>query len=161
MPNILELNVGDPANVTLTATGVAPQTGSTTVSSFDGITLLDVFAVETDVPFSDVIGDLAAPGALPYDRFFDVGGGLDLNLYVNDFGAADQLFSSSSPAFTGSSTLGFDLTGLPFQPEGGGGFVRTGLNGDTILGAYVVVVPEPASAGLLLGAAGLLIRCRK
>ncbi len=162
LPVLLEIDISDPTAVTITSTGAAAVVDDASLDDFDGITLDLFFTAFNDVPFSDVVGDLTVPGALAYDRFFDVSSGLDLNLYNNlASDALPQVFTTLSPAFTGSSFLDVDLTGAPFQADGYVGTINNGLNNGPILGSYVVVVPEPANATALLGTAGLLLVRRR
>lgn len=81
------------------------------------------------------------------------GSNVDLNLF-EDEGDQDQIFTVSTPAFTGTATL--NLSGYSLPPSGTTGDILAGYSGwsGEIIGQYQVV-PEPhalpmaAALGLL------------
>jgi hypothetical protein len=158
---LLTIDLTDPSNVTITATGALALEDSSTTSTFDGVDMLQ-FLTSAVVADPVVIGGLVPSGTtLAYDSWGTdsySGSAVDINLYSSSESSQTQAFSTSTPAFTGTWT-GLDFSSLGGLPSAGmSGDILAGYSGnpDGIIGQWVVV-PEPSQYGFVmtLGLVGL------
>ncbi len=167
---LIEVDITDPTNVVLSATGEASLINDSASTANTGTTLLDLFTADFNIPFTPetaLTGDLAGGGVLPYSSGLNDFGTLtdrDLNIYrgnlLPDFGAF-QIFDTMTAAFSGSSTV--DLSGASLPALGTIGDI---IAGDTDTGSDVVIgqwriVPAPGAAGLLAAAGLVGVRRRR
>ena len=168
---LLTVDVSDPSNVVISATGTGPLINDSSAIVNRGVTLRGLFDADFDGE-RPLAGDLAPRDAPAFDlasNDFDAVTARDLNLFRSAFSdgtTTTQAFVTTDAAFTGAGTI--DLSGASFV-VGTVGDISVGdtIDGDTTggsgatLGQFQVVVPEPSSLALLgLGGAALLRRRR-
>lgn len=156
---LLLIDNTDPSNVTVSATGAAPDVNAS-IDTINGVTLIGLFADPgLALPISTVIGgDLiggGAPGA--FNRGGNNFGTLsanDLNFWGSGVGGT-QTYSTGSPAFTGAATGNY--TGATFNASGD---IRLG---DTVTGVVLgqwQLIPTPGAVALF-SVAGLAATRRR
>jgi len=165
-PVLLTIDLTDPCNAVITATGAFSSTDDSSTVEGAGVDLNNflVFSPEGSSTSSSY-GSLTPSGAeTSYDTVgLDNASGswVDLNLYVSGGSVETQSFSSTSSAFTGTWTVDLSqyVGELPSVGTTGNimaGFSRT--EGSTIGLWEIVSVPEPSQYGLyaFLGFAALI-----
>jgi len=163
---LLKVDISDPSAVTFAATGNFPGIDDSSVSNTAGVSLIDLFAVDS-TNFADQLfsGDLFAAGTYsPYDTFtvgYSALTDRDITLWVYKFiDSNTQIFKTIEPAFTGTGLI--DLTGETFKPIGSTGNIIVGdseSGSGAVIGQYQII-PEPSSLALL-GLSGLLALRRR
>ena len=169
---LLEVDLSDTSNVTVTATAGTSDTDSSLNMSFEGFTIENFFTSAVDFSATAVVGGdlrsvLGAAG--PYAFFgtfeFDDDNGLfttanDMSVIADgNLGAASQVFSTGTQAFSGAGSM--DLSSVAASLPGTGtsgnlytGFFKTGqADHGEVIGTWLVVPEPPAEA---LGIASLL-----
>lgn len=158
---LLKVDTSNPSAVTITATGEYPTAEDSGTTTFDGVTLLEFFTSEEPLggPSPLSTSNLEpAPGGVSYTLWTlddhtpaTPSTGVDLNLF-EDKSSAQQIFTLSNPAFTGTATL--NLSGYSLPSPGKTGNILAGWSGTSgaIIGEYQVV-PEPHALPLAAGLA--------
>lgn len=166
-PVLLTVNVANPTHVVITTTGALPQTNNNTTIPLEGILLTDLFTADLEMGFNtaSLIGNLAATGSVRFEVGYsgtNQSNKKNINLFTESLSPGTDVpmtFSTTTPAFVGGSIL--DLSTFPaasFQAPGFVGDVRVGQTTTSpVLGAYLVIVPEPSSATVL----GVALFCRR
>lgn len=164
---LLTVDISNPANVTVTATGANAAVNDSSAQDFLGFTLIGFLTGDSNA-LTGVGGTLEADGADgPYDQVFaldyaagDLSAGPDLNLFVSA-GSGTQIFSTSSPAFTGvlAGNLSVFAALLPSSGHSGAIQVGGGPSG-SVLGTYTVV-PEPSTFLLATATWGISLIFRR
>lgn len=181
---LLQIDIRDPNAVIFTATGAYAGNDNSDFTVNDGITLVEFFTGSplVESPTADSLLGILAANTLTaagttsaYNQWMADNSSnpeleLDLNLYggigedgspigtLNAVIAIDyQLFSTSAPAFSGAAT--FDLsTRLQYLPAAGAsGQISPGYS-ESGTGASIgqwLVIPEPSTYALLIGAGAL------
>ncbi|HTH48379.1 MAG TPA: hypothetical protein VMB21_12780 [Candidatus Limnocylindria bacterium] len=156
---VLNINIADPNDVIFTATGAFSGADASGTFNFP-IQLKGFF---TSDPGQDGIAPLSStlktdPANQPFNEFFwgRFNPGQTTLLFRNS--TQTETFSLSSAAFTGRADV--DLSGISgFLPSSGAtGDIVASLGGSgsgTIVGTYLVTVPEPADGGLAVAGAAL------
>ncbi len=167
---LIEVDVTNPAAVTLTATGNASQVNDSSATLYDGVTLVQFFTV----PFPGyqdfaLSGNLTAPSGhgLSYNHSVDDDYPLaltGLNLFYSGTYQTDvQSFSTAAPAFTGVAVASLSAFVARLPAAGASGNIIAGYNyggSEAVLGQWAVV-PEPSMLVLGgIGAAACLLRRR-
>lgn len=165
---ILVIDISNPSAVTFTATGAFAQNDDDDSFSISGISLIDFFQAsfsDSDLHYFSSSNLRSPEGDFPYSTltsiaFFDPFSSeyFDLSIFYDSF--SGQGFSTSAPALTGSAVANLSAW-LAYLPTAGTtGNIHSGdgiFSSGPVIGQYSVV-PEPATAGLLLGATLLAIR---
>ena len=164
---LLEINVYNPAAVTITSTGAFADAADSTHSLFDGIDLVGFLTGATAEPFHALSGNLMPAGAaIAYNYFYwdnQSGSRTDLNLYRMSDNSL-QSFSIGAAAFTGSATLDLTVVNTLIPDGGATGTIYAGYSGNDVgsshLGAEigqwrVVAIPEPSTYAAFLGVGAL------
>jgi hypothetical protein len=166
-PYLITIDVSNPANVTLTATGINALANTTGQTAEDGVDLLGFFSQDAGSISINPLSaqELAGAGLSPYEYFTpdnrsSAGGGFfDLNL-ISASGDPEN-FSTSLPAFTGTSTFNLGYLDLPSSALPATGSQGDILAGDSenpgqVIGEWEVEpAPEPGILGIF--ALGTLI----
>lgn len=151
---ILTIDISNPAQTVLTATGAFAQNDDVDDTSLnEGFTLLGIFnsAASSGPDFFDTSTLFSPGGNFAYTNLFVVtmsGDDLDLNIAGSGFSTQD--FSVTAPAFTGAATADF-TDWLPFLTPGATGNILAGdpTYSTVIIGQYAVI-PEPGTVALLI-----------
>ncbi|TVQ75546.1 MAG: hypothetical protein EA380_10610 [Phycisphaeraceae bacterium] len=165
LPVLLTVDITDPTNVIISATGEAPAFDDSSLFMSSGVSLLGLFegmGFEILVP-ATIAGNLAPAGnAVGYNRFDNTFENLtpnDLNIFADGVGG-QQLFDINEPAFSGA-TSPFDFSGAVFPPVGTSGRIVNGINPQSsTLGSWQIV-PAPGSIALAAPLACLALRRRR
>jgi hypothetical protein len=158
LPVLLTINDTDPSAVTITATGAYAAVNDSITNENAGIDLLQFF---TSASYSDppsLGGLFPAGGSQAYNEWGTdnySGSDVDFNPWRSGEGGSDlQIFTTSSPAFTGSWTvdLSSDSSALPSLGANGEILAGYSLDHGQVIGAWEVssVVPEPSQYGLFI-----------
>ncbi len=174
---LLEINVSNAAEVTITSTGLFADADDSTRSLYDGVNL-DRFLTDVPPPGPNptVLGNLTPTGSpIAYSLVFwdDYSGSMvDLNLF-NEHSEYTQSFSTSARAFTGAATIDLSDIATLLPTAGTTGSIFAGYSGNataeiplTEIGQWrVVAIPEPSTYAAFLGvaalAAAVLLRRRR
>lgn len=165
---LLQIDVTDPQFVIIQATGEAPGLDDSSYATTEGFFLKDFFSGNGNgtagvALFSDLKATESTEYYSPYGTNYGLLSARDINIYSTN--TAPQIFTTSSPAFTGLAV--FDCIAFAaILPElGATGDIHLGdtLNGSVgpVIGQWQIVdglVPEP-STFFLLGLGGLLLFC--
>jgi len=164
---ILTVDISNPGAVAFIATGAAPGANDSTLTSFIGFTLLGFLNSSSSYQSGTVSNGLKAPGmSTGYANFFalnyaagNFSAGVDANLWGDE---QFQLFSTLSPAFTGTTIISLSPISALLPAVGHTGDIRVGDGNSTgaVIGQYQVV-PEPASVILTTFAGGTLLFFRR
>lgn len=173
---LLVVDVGNPAAVTVTATGGKPSDSDSATWTFDGIVLLSFFTGDIGTPGGqlDAVSTLKPSGSREtYDVWdgdnFSTSGGqaFDLNLHFHNLVEDPQNFDPAQTAFTGAAVLDLSALSVLLPAPGTGGSILSGYSDlvrGPVIGEYAVVpeISPGAQAGVFgLGAAGLLLLRRR
>ena len=170
---LLTINVYDPNNVTITATGAIPGASGSDIF-LNGVDLLGFFTQNVAFPPYHVVSSSLTTGDASSGPLYDsaIGdnydsGGNDLALYSSSGGGSTESFTAStsdttgSPAFLGEMIL--KLNGAPLPTAGTEGNIITGFSytapNNVVIGQYdveSVAAPEPSSWLLCIGSLTLL-----
>ncbi|MEM8494030.1 MAG: hypothetical protein AAF663_01425 [Planctomycetota bacterium] len=141
---LMTVNIADPDAVIFSATGASPAITDSGSTSFDGVSLINLFRADFDQnpPFGGrQFGDLQATGGRPYLFLINDFQGLtqrDLNLHGRSSEATTQTFTTDAPAFSGSMVLNLSTTGL--YTLGAVGEIQVGDSGaGPVLGQFEVI----------------------
>lgn len=149
---VLNVNVSDPANLVITATGAASSISDTALLA-SGVTLKDFFTA-TMSQFGSFAGNLSVVGSgFPFDNWsFDSTIGTGLNLYSTQ-GTTYSVTLGVSP-FSGEGSTDFTawVASLPVSGATGDVLIGESSAGANIIGQWVAV-PEPSSYGIAAGVA--------
>lgn len=168
---VLTIDISNPNAVVVTAVANNSQSaGELEVDFNGGVSLRNFFTATVDLTEGvAVTGNWTGRGTIrSYNELVsfaygsaDVVPGVDLSIYYNVTDAIErQKFVTTAPPFTGTST--FSLAGIANLPAlGSTGDIHIGYNGsNNVLGQYLVI-PEPATLGLLAFSGLLLGRRRR
>lgn len=163
---VLFINVANSAAVTFTGTGAfAANNYSVTGTQAFPVRLTGFFtADQSNFDFLDNSSTLATTGAGHSlgRAFLRVGAGGPRTLLLRQNGNSQELFSTSSAAFSGVAM--FDLSSVaPYLPSVGATGNILAADGTTIVGTYSVVsaVPEPATYAAFAGIGALALALRR
>ena len=158
--HILEVDLSVPGQVTITGTG-NPAAADATGSDTTGVYLNNLYGAAGSAltTSSTGAGDLTNVGN-PSDgspALFRAGGGSDTGLNVWSWSSDTTVsFTAGQAAFSGSGTWALDPAEYDDMVNGmaaGDVYFPADDSGDiagaTVIGAYAVVVPEPASFGII------------
>jgi hypothetical protein len=166
---LLSVNISDPSDVIITATGVAPLASATDIL-YNGVELSAFFTGTTHNQTLGVVGaSTLAPGSgsAGGDVYNGAAGDNlsssdeDLALFNLNLPSSSEIFASAADNPLGlaafSGTISLDLSGYSLPTAGATGNIVTGFNGSpnghTVIGTYQVVetaAPEPSSWILIL-----------
>ena len=177
---LLEINVYNPAAVSISSTGAFSDANDTSHTLLDGIDLVGFLTGATLANSSAVLGNLTPNGdsTVAYNRIWwdDYSGSLiDLNLYNLVDPSPLQSFSTSDIAFTGSASLDLTTVSALLPKNGVTGTLYAGYSGNDVVGTShlgaaigewrVVAIPEPSTYAAFLGvgalAAAVVLRRRR
>ena len=147
LPVLIAVDVSNPAAVMFTATGAAPFVNDATTGGTYGVTLFPFFSPSTSFGSVSLTGDFTAAGLpAPYSY---VGG----NFYLSNGYADKQIFTTTQPAFTGSSwvNLSSKSANLPTIGSSGDIYVGNPFGGSGVIIGRWEAVPEPHECALLAG----------
>lgn len=112
---VLEIDVSDPANVKIVATGNPASTNGSS-SVFSGVYLGGFFAAPTTLANQVISGSTLTPSGVSVPYINKAASSTDLQLFtqvVGDGVDAIQDFSTAVSAFTGMATIDLSSTSLP------------------------------------------------
>jgi hypothetical protein len=152
-PVLLTIDLTDPYNAVITATGLDPMKDSKAAEGL-GVDLLQFFSAPQSFTYSEGNSStlVGASNDAPYDSYVTdhhSGALTDLNLYVSGGSQTNQVFSKTSPAFSGSFTVNLSafIGELPTLNEEGYILVGNDQSFGKIIGLWEVV-PEPSAYGM-------------
>ncbi|MCB1672055.1 MAG: hypothetical protein R3F41_14095 [Gammaproteobacteria bacterium] len=166
-PILLTVDIANPSNTVIASTGAAAgNPGSGLSLTLDGVSLLGIFS--TPVSNTTILsGNLRASTATSeYTDAWTLPSDFDLNLFNYSF--ESQIFSTSSAAFVGSSSV--DLSGFSLLTPGSTGDIIDSDNffvQGVVIGQWQIIdssgtVPSPGALGLLaVGLLGLVVSKRR
>jgi hypothetical protein len=168
---LLTVDISNPTNVVITATGNNATVDDSTTTLFQGVNLLGFFTSafgSVNSVNGSPSGTLIGGGTGVGYNFFDVdnvsGSLVDLNPFFFNSEVANQtqVFSTEQPAFTGSITLDMSAYVAELPEDGATGDIRpgarsgaAGLPFGSVIGQWQVISTTPTPEPSMLALASL------
>lgn len=153
---VLLVNIADPAAVTLSGTGSFATADYTVTGTTAFPVRLASFFTTNQTNFDSLASSTTlmttGAGHTLGRAFLRVGAGGPTTLLLRQDGNSQELFSTTSAAFTGTATYDLSSVASALPGSGASGNIYA-ADGTTMIGTYLVIsaIPEPATYGVAAG----------